>query len=321
MVKSEEDEISLLQVAQFCLANWCLLLSGCALSGALGLAWSLSMPDVFSAKTQLLIAEPIGAKGGAALLQSDPVLKQAVEKFGLAARYKRDSESEAKLALLNGHLKVNVVKDQPLEIMVTDPDPAMAARIANYLADLCRQQILGAHITEQGRKLYVLQGRLTTSRERLKQAEKEVRADIQSGRLKLDSTAVQMVSGFASLEGMLAAGDTNNLDSALMQIKMELAKASGEVMVLPPDLFTEVRDLYYHRALTQELARQVQQAELVASQDVQVLVEATPPLMKSSPKRSLIVAMAGLIGLAISTLLALVLQWRRSGRLVLSPGK
>ncbi|WP_186338558.1 GumC domain-containing protein [Chromobacterium vaccinii] len=320
-MKSEEDEISLLQVAQFCLANWRLLLSGCVLSGMLGLAWSLSMPNIFSAKTLLLIAEPIGTKGGAALLQSDPVLKQAVEKFGLAVRYKRDSENEAKLALLNDHMKVSVAKDQPLEIMVTDTDPIMAARVANYLADLCRQQILGAHITEQGRKLYVLQGRLAISRERFKQAEKEVRADIQSGRLKLDSTAVQMVSGFASLEGMLAAGDTNNLDSALMQIKMELAKASGEVMALSPDLFTEVRDLYYHRALTQELARQVQQAELVASQDVQVLVEATPPLMKSSPKRSLIIAIAGLIGLAISTLLALILQLRRSGRLVLSAEK
>ncbi|MBX9295097.1 GNVR domain-containing protein [Chromobacterium piscinae] len=320
-MKHDEDEISLLQIVQFCGKNWRLLLSGTVAAGILGCVISIMLPNMYSARTQLMVAQPVGAKGAAMMLESDSILQQAVDKFDLVKRYKREGVRETKLELLNTYLKVNVVKDLSLEIVVLDSDPEMAAKIANFLAEVARKQIVNARITDEGRKLYVLQGRLAASKEQLQLAEKDVRGDIQSGRLRLDSIAVQMVSGFASLEGMLAAGGTSNLDSALMQIKMELAQASGESVSLSPDLFTEVRNVYYHRALSKELARQVQQADLMASQDVQVLVEATPPLEKSSPKRGIIVALSLLIGLVLSILLALLQQLRRDGRFDSSLGK
>ncbi|WP_168191879.1 hypothetical protein [Chromobacterium phragmitis] len=311
-MKHVEDEISLLQVLQFCWTNFRILLSGCILFLAIGFVWSMRMPDVFVARTTLMIAPPLGAKGGAALLQSDLLLMQAVNHFDLMARYKSRKENEAKLALLNNHLKINIAKDQfserqgqLLEITVSDSDPAMAARLANYLADILRRRIIETHVTDQGRKLFALQGRLKAAQERLTRAQQRVLFDIQRGRVTLDSTSVQMMAGFAHLEGVLASVDGGNLNSAFSDDAIPLSETS--------DTHAEVRDFYYHKALVRALERQVQQMTLLVSEDVQVLAEAAPPLTKSSPDRSLIVLFAAAVGLGISVLLALALQWRKSG--------
>ncbi|WP_047250036.1 GNVR domain-containing protein [Chromobacterium subtsugae] len=309
-MEREENEIALLKIGQFGSRNWRVLLAGFCLSALSGLAASLAMPNLYTARTLLTIAAPIGAQGGASVLQSDGVLQRMVDKFALVDHYQSASPREAKLELVNSRLKLSPTKEGLLEVSVTDASPELAAQLANGLAEISRQQILDAHITEQGRKQYVLQEKLAAARAQLKQAEAEVAARVPGGEASLDMVTVGIISGFAGLEGQLEGGQSSNLGSAILQMRKELEGSNRVIRQLPSGQMLALRNLYFNRALIRELQQQLQVARVVASQDVQVVLPAAAPLEKSAPKRVIIVLLSGMAGLLLAALAVIALQHR-----------
>nr|WP_199065596.1 Wzz/FepE/Etk N-terminal domain-containing protein [Chromobacterium sp. ASV5] len=320
-IRQESDEISLGDIIGFIVRNWKMLVLIPLFAAACATGVSLLLPNQYTASVSLVVPPPLGAAGGASIAQSPAVMRLAAQRFQLQQRYGAENERAALLAL-GDRLKLSPTKEGLLQVNVTDGDAEVAAQIANFLAEQTRQQILDAHLTEQSKRLYALQGRLGVNQRELDKAAKDVARLIPNREAALDNISTQIVSSFASLEAQLAMSQAQtdsvalgNVQASILQIRAELEKANSQVYRLPPEQLTALRNLYFNRAMVRELQKQIQVAKVLERQDVQIVLPAAAPLEKSSPKRALIVVMSGLAGLMLAVLFALLKEqwpaWRR----------
>ncbi|MBA8736629.1 Wzz/FepE/Etk N-terminal domain-containing protein [Chromobacterium violaceum] len=317
--QSAPDELNLFDIILVAKEQWRLLLAVPLLLAVLAAGISLAMPDQYTAKALVNIPAPVGAAGGVNIVQSTSLLEQAVEKFQLQRYYAVEDNRSALLALSNV-VKTTAGKDGLLEISATDRNAEQAARLGNYLADLTRQHILDGNLTEQSKRYFVLQKRLDVESEQVSQLSRKVAQLVPDQEAALGGEGMQLISGFATLEAQLAfqnvqaagnSGAVSNLQSSVMQLRASLELANPKVRQMSNEQLAGLRDLYFHRALAAELQRQVSLAKSLADQDVQIVLKASAPLEKSGPKRTLIVLLAGLVGLMLAiALIVCKRQWR-----------
>ncbi|WP_434635175.1 Wzz/FepE/Etk N-terminal domain-containing protein [Chromobacterium sp. CV08] len=314
---SDSDELRLIDIVLFVRQNWRQLLIVPVVCMALAAALCFWLPNQYQAKAVIMIPAPVGAAGGAGIVQDSGVLGPAVDRFQLQRVFQADSRRMAMLQL-SGMVKTTPTKDGLLEIAVTDIDPKRAADLANYVVDRTRQQVLDSHLTEQSRRWYALQQRLAVAQEQLRQTAGAAARLAPDSDGALNGEAEQIIGSFAELEAQMALMDdravaaSSNLQTAILQLRSELEKANGQIYRMPASQLAALRAWYFNRALVGELQRQITIAKVLASQDVQVVVAAAPPLDRSGPKRVLIVLLAGFAGLGLAAALAAwKMQWRR----------
>jgi uncharacterized protein involved in exopolysaccharide biosynthesis len=263
------------------------------------------------------------------LLQSLNVENRLIDQFKLVEVYEVNKRVEAQRKL---EARVRIAlgkKDGLITVEVDDDQPQRAAEMANqYVAELKRLSTeLSLTETQQRRTFFEgelkrTQASLATAQEKLQssgfnagaiKAEPKAAAEGYA-RLKADTTAAQV--RLRTLRAQLAEA-TPEVQAQLAQLQAlsaELQKIEGAARGSgDSDYLGLYRDFKYQETLFDLLSKQFELARLDEAREgalIQVVDVATPPEIKSSPKRSYFAAG----GAALATLAALLLALLRPGR-------
>jgi tyrosine-protein kinase Etk/Wzc len=358
----DDDEIDLIDLATV-LAKRKRLIAGMAVGAALVTAViSLIMTPVYRAETKILspqtsssmaaqIMSQLGAAsvllGGAPamksqnelyieLVKSRPVLDRVLDRFDLMKRYDTDSREEARKALLENIRARDSIKSGIITVGLEDPDPKLAADMANALIEELRALNKGLSISEAAQRRLFFEEQLKDAKESLSRAEDAMKGfQEKSGAVQIDAQASAAIEGISSLRAAIAAKEVQvrvmrtystpqnpDILRAVEELrgmreqleKLEAKNEDGSVMVPTgnlPSASTEyarrMRDLKFSETLYELLFSQFQAAKLDEARDatlIQVVEKAVPPEKRIRPKRTLMAVLALIAGLFVSILAA-----------------
>jgi len=265
-----------------------------------------------------------------ALMESATVGKRIVEGLKLVEAYGQSKPSAA-LAMLAGSSNIGINKrDGLIAVQVSDSDPQRAADIANrYVVEL-RRMTGELALTESQRRRVFFERQLAQTRDRLAQAQRALQGSgLNAGALKSDPKAA--VERYAKLQSEVAAAEVrlqalrgSLTDSAnevrqqqvtLAALQSQLARTERPVDAsADADYVGRFREYKYQETLFELYARQFELARADESRDselIQVVDPATPPELKSGPKR---LRMAVTAALSVAAVLVVGVLLRGSFR-------
>lgn len=257
------------------------------------------------------------------LLTSRTVEDAMIQRFGLMAEYREKRMSDTRKEFERRTTAVAGTKDGLIRVTIEDGDPKRAAELANGYVEEFRKLSASLAMTEAARRRLFFQNELQQAKHDLTDSEEAMRKTQQStGVLQIDSQArsliesaavlrAQVVAKEVQIQGMksFAADDNPNLllakqQLAALQFQLEQIAGSehdagsdillskGKVTQSGMEYLRRFRDLKYHEAVFELLAKELEIAKLDEAREgeiVQVVDAAVPPDRKSSPHRTLIV--------------------------------
>ncbi|MCM2333067.1 MAG: Wzz/FepE/Etk N-terminal domain-containing protein [Anaeromyxobacteraceae bacterium] len=335
------------------------LLAGLAAAGV-----SMALPKRYTAMTRLMPPQQgqsgaaamlsqlgglAGAAGGAlglknpgdlyvGMLASRTVADALVTRFKLQEHYGQRYLVDTRKALA-GDTRLRAEKNGIITIEVDARDPTMAAELANaYVAELNRLTSSLA-VSEAAQRRLFFERHLQQTKERLAQAESDLRSAIDTGGLvSVDAQSRATVETVARLRAEISAREIQAQamrayatadHPELRRVEQELTSMRQALTRLEsgapggrapttggPDkgaaglgTIKLVREVKYHEVMMELLARQYELARVDESKEapiVQVLDPAEPPEKRSWPKRTLIVLTTTLTALIVAVAAALV---------------
>ncbi len=274
------------------------------------------------------------------MLTSRTVQDAMVTDFGLMAEYHTHYLSDARKTFQRYATVDGSGKDGLIHISVEDRNPKRAAELANgYVTEFQR---LSAHlaITEASQRRLFFEQQLEEAKDNLANAEEALKQTEQkTGLIQLDSQARALIESVESLRAQITAKEVQlqamqtyatgenpqyiETQKELDELRAQLAKLGGSEsgsdasLIVPkgqvPEASLEyvrrLRDVRYYETIFDILARQFEIAKLDEAREgaiIQVVDKAIPPDRRSSPKRSLIVAVSTALGFLLGILVALV---------------
>ncbi len=269
-----------------------------------------------------------------ALFRLRSVEDAVIYRFGLVARYHKKKMTDVRLKFEDRSTVALGVKDGLIRITVTDPDPNMAADIANGYVDEFRKLSAGLAITEASQRRAFFQQQLLEANESLANAEEAMKQTQQTtGVLQVDSQARSLIESAAVLRGQIVAEEVqiqgmrsyateDNPEVVLAEhqlaaLKAQLAKLSGSDVNSNSDIIVpkgnipqaemeylrKLRDLRYRGTVEELIAKQFEVAKLDEARQgaiIQVADVAVPPDKRSFPERTIIIAVAAASGLLLA---------------------
>lgn len=250
-----------------------------------------------------------------AFLQSNAVEDALIKRFKLTERYEQEFLVSTRKAL-EANSKISAGKDGLITVEVDDKDPKFAAELANaYVEELSLLTNMLALTEAQQRRVFFEQ-KLKEAKTNLTQAEQALQASgvniaviknnpqaAVTAVAELQAQIVAQEVRLASMRGYLAetAPEFRQAQTELAAIRAQLAKAeknnkpagrSGDA-----DYVARYRDFKYFETLFEMFAKQYEIARIDESREgavIQVIDKATPPELKSKPKKALIAVLATL---------------------------
>ena len=264
------------------------------------------------------------------LLKSRTVEDAVINRFGLKKVYGAKRLSDGRDAL-ESHCDIKKGnKDGMVTLAITDRDPQRAASIANgYMEEYKR---LSAHlaVTEAGQRRLFFEGQLEEAKNKLSDAEDELRSYEQKGGiLQIDSQTRALVDSFMDLRAQITAKsveieamqsyaspdnpdlirEKNELAALQSQAKQltgnhtgdvnDLLVSRGNLPAAGLEYIRKYRDVKYYESIFELLAKQYELAKLDEAKEgsvLQIVDSAVVPDKRSFPKRTIIVAVSALIG-------------------------
>lgn len=249
-----------------------------------------------------------------AMLESNTVTDRVVDEFKLMDVYGQSLRTGAR-ARLAASSRIGISKTSGLiGIDVTDTDPTRAAAIANrYVLEL-RRLTGSLALTDAQRRRTFFENLLTQSRDRLAETQRSLQASgFNASALRSEPKAT--AETYAKLQGEMAAAEVRlqSLRGSLTDSATEVQHQQATVSALRAqsarterpsegqaagDYVTRYREFKYQETLFELYARQFELARADESRDsdsVQVIDPATPPELKSGPKRLSMAGMAAAI--------------------------
>jgi uncharacterized protein involved in exopolysaccharide biosynthesis len=257
-----------------------------------------------------------------------------IRRFNLMDRYRKKRMSDTRTAFEDRSTVILGAKDGLIRITVTDRDPNLAADMANGYVEEFRKQSANLAITEASQRRIFFQQQLLEANEGLATAEEAMKHTEQStGVLQIDSQAKALIESAAMLRAQIAAKEVqlqsmrsyatdDNPQMMLAQqqliaLKDQLAKLSGSTensasdIIVPKgnipqagmEYIRKLRDVKYYETIMELIAKQFEMAKLDEARQgaiVQVADVALPPDKRSSPKRTLTVAVSLMIGFVVA---------------------
>lgn len=360
----QADEISLLDLL-ITLAKHKMLIAGFTLlATAMAAATAFTLTPIFTANTKVLIPQQsqggaaalLSQMGGAAslaggalglknpgdqyvaILQSRTLATRLIEQHSLKQRYNADTLDDA-IKTLGAHTSIKSGKDNILTIAVDDPDPAVAARLANAYVDALGWLSQRLAMTETAQRRLFFEKQLKLSQEQLMDAENAFNAiQKKTGLIALDAQATAILKAGMDLSAQIAAKEVEiavlrsyateqNPDyiRTLLQLKTMRAKLqemegrtrqkgsnlvpTGRISESGLEYSRGLREVKYQETLYELLAKQYEMARLEEARDglvIQVLDPALPPAVKSKPSRLLIVVLGGIVGIFVGIFVAFI---------------
>ncbi len=260
------------------------------------------------------------------ILSSRSIASELVGRFDLKNVYKVKKESKAEKRLARNSKFEADPKDSIVTISVTDKSAERARDLANGYLDALRQTNSRLALSEAAQRRLFFGQQLAKEKDELADAEVDLkRTEEQSGFIApANQTASQIQSiaqmraqisvRQAELSGLRQSDAENNPDVRRLQAvigdlqgqltRMESGSGNGIDTAMPTskvpaaalDYVRKEREVKYHEALFEMLARQYESARLDEAHDaplLQVLDPASYPDIKSGPPRTLI-ALGGL---------------------------
>jgi tyrosine-protein kinase Etk/Wzc len=280
-----------------------------------------------------------------AMLKGESVEDGMVHDYHLQREYHKKYLSDARKAFEHHATVDGSGKDGLIHISVEARSPDRAAQLANGYVSEFRDLSKHLAFTEAQQRAVFFSDQLEQAKDNLANAEVALqRTEQATGLIQLDSQARALIESAAILRAQVAAkevqiqamqtyatGENAQLVQAqqeLESMRAQLAKLGGsedtaDSLIVPRGKLTEagleyvrnLRDVKYYETIFDILARQFEIAKLDEAKEgamVQVVDPAIPPDRRSSPKRTLIVIVATVVGALFGMLLAfLQAGWTR----------
>ena len=273
------------------------------------------------------------------ILESNSVRDGIIKRFGLREAYGKDTIEDTRKEL-GGNISVVNTKEDVVVITVEDEDPRKAAAMANaFVEELDRINRDAVMTSGKSTRLFV-EKRLVETKGELTRIEDGIRAfQMANKALKLDDQSAAIIESFGDLRGRLAAKEVElqvlrsyatDSNPQMQTIKAEIGGLRRQLtdaqegtlrdIFIPtnriPDLSLQyarlLRDAKVQETLFELLTQQYELARIQEAKDsptIQVLDLATVPEKKSGPKRGLIVALATLSALVLTSIWAFIAEY------------
>ncbi|MFY9939714.1 MAG: GNVR domain-containing protein [Silvibacterium sp.] len=261
------------------------------------------------------------------VLSSRTVADRLIQRFQLQHVYRKRTLVDTRKALAR-HTHIETTRGSTIHISVDDKDVQRATAIANGYVEELYQVNQRLALTSSAQRRLFLEEQLGEERAALAQAEigfKEIQQ--KTGVIQLAGQAEITLRSIAQLRAAIAAkevqvevvrdsvtdqnSDLVRLESGIAALREQLRKAESESAQSGDDYFVpagkipaagleylrRTRDLRYHEALFEMLAKQYEAAridEAKAPPLVQVIDKAVAPDKRSWPPRTLLVMLAAL---------------------------
>lgn len=335
----KHDEISLLNLLQVIADNLRLLILAPLAVGLLALAASFAIKPTFTATTRFLppqqqqsaaasMLQSLGALGGLAgaatglknptdqfisFLKSRTVGDALVERFQLMKRYEKTFRQDA-LKTLEDKSSISSGKDNIIKVSVDDPDPKIAADLANAYAQELEKLLGRLAVTEAQQRRVFFEQQLASTKDALIKAEKNLAASGVSASA-LNATPQTALEGPARLRAQITAQEVRiaSMRSYVTESAPELRQALAELAAVRAQLrkaeqaqptggtadayIEKFREFKYQETLFELFAKQFEIARIDESREgatIQIIDPATPPERKSKPAKGLIAIAAAL---------------------------
>jgi uncharacterized protein involved in exopolysaccharide biosynthesis len=266
------------------------------------------------------------------LMQSFRVADRIIDAFDLVKVYDARSRQDARMELERRTRLGTERKDTLITIEVEDSDPVRAAAVANRYVEELRLVASQLALTEAQQRRVFFEKELQTTKQRLAEAQKALQASgynpgaLQAepraaaetyGRLKAEMTQAEVQ--LQALRRNFADGvpEVQRQMAIVEAMRSQLSRLEAPRPVSgSADYIGRLREYKYQEALFEIFARQYETARLDESREgtlVQVVDAATPPELRSRPKRKLI-AIGSAVGAVLAVLIGLTAQlaWRRA---------
>jgi uncharacterized protein involved in exopolysaccharide biosynthesis len=274
------------------------------------------------------------------MLRSRTAEDELIRRFDLLRVYRDRRMSDARRDLEEASAIV-VGKEGFVTISVEDKDRDRAPQIANAYVDELRQLTQDLAVTEAGQRRLFFERQLELAKNNLADAEQALKETEQkTGLIQLDGQAKAIIDSVVKLRALIAAKEVElhamrlfsteqNPDVRLGEEQLSGLRAQLALLEkqggLPGDVelptgsvpeaglqyVRKLRDLKYSEAIFEMLAKQYEAARMDEAKTaavIQVLDPAIAPDRKSSPPRTLIVALLILSGFLGSVLYVLVAE-------------
>lgn len=277
-----------------------------------------------------------------ALLKSRTVEDAMLDRFHLVELYHVKRRSDARKRFENVVTIDSGSKDGLIRISLMDGDPHRAAEMANGYIEEFKKSSATLAVTEASQRRLFFEQQLSQSKDNLANAEEELKKTEQkTGLIQLDSQARAVIQSVAQLRAQIAAkevqirgmrsfatGENPDLRMAeeeLAGLRAEQGKmgaaseGTSNAMPIPKgsmqqsslEYVRRLRDVKYYETIFDLMARQYEAAKVDEARQgsvVQVVDRAIVPDGRSSPKRTLIVLGAGILGLFLGMVWAFLAE-------------
>ena len=261
-----------------------------------------------------------------ALIKSESALNHLIQDFDLQKRYESKTLTDTRKALLNHVRVVSDKKSGLLSVEVDDFEPTFAAKLANsFVTELTSLTDRLAVTDAQQRRVFFenqiakTQDKLTKDEARFREAQgrsgfqmPSINADTNlknitelHGQIATREIQLQAIDRFATSKNPEVQKLTSEL-SAMRMTLQRLEQGSGFSTLGPiqQDAMSAYREMKTSESMLEAFVKQLELARVDESKEgplVQVIDVATPPELRTSPKRTFIVLISLLSGLFMST--------------------
>jgi tyrosine-protein kinase Etk/Wzc len=272
-----------------------------------------------------------------AMLKSRTVEDAMLDRFHLVELFRVKQRSDARTKLEKVVDIDSGTKDGLIRLAVTDRDPRRAAEMANGYVEEFKRLSANLAVTEASQRRLFFEQQLVQAKDNLANAEEDLKKTGQrTGLIQLDSQTRATIELVAELRGEIAAkevqinamrsfatGENPELQLAEQQLaglrsqaeKMGAASEGASNALIPKggmqeagvEYIRKLRDVKYFETVFDLLARQYEIAKVDEARQgatVQVVDRAIVPDRRSSPKRTLIVLGAAVLGLFLGVVWA-----------------
>jgi tyrosine-protein kinase Etk/Wzc len=267
-----------------------------------------------------------------ALLRSDTVAYGLIDRFSLMSVYGKKLRVDARLRL-EDRSKITAGKEGVISISVDDRSPQRAADLANGYVEELEKLTKTLNMTEAGRRRLFFEREVRMANDDLANAEVAFKqTEEKTGLILLDSQSKAMIGSLTSLRAAIAAQEVEvqamrsfataeNPDLVMAEQELATMRAQLErvergqgkrsiadvplenVPTAGLEYVRKYRDVQYHEALFQLLAKQYEAAKIDEARDtlfVQQMDRAAPPEKKSWPPRSVFVFSVTILALLVA---------------------
>src|SRR3989442_8066696 len=282
-----------------------------------------------------------------AMLRSRTVADDLIDRFSLMSVYKEKIRDYTRKKLESPTDIRAGTKDGIITISVDDRDPRRAAGLANGYVDELEKLTKTLAVTEAGKRRLFFEREVKMASDELANAEVALKqTQEKTGLILLDSQSRAMIESLASLRARVAAQEVLvqqirtfaapenpeliREEKALEALRDQLSRLEGgqgktlfadvPIENMPTarlEYVRKYRDVKYHEALFELLAKQYEAAKLDEARDsliVQQLDKAIVPERRSWPPRTALVLASTLLALIVAIVTAFFLEAMERGK-------